>query len=272
MGIPAATSLLNLDEDVRLELDLPISEIKAMHDRISKMGEIRASVNCQRLPVKKVGRTLPLDMEAYEDDNMWLMSKKSKIDVSPDTPHEVDTVKSWLSRLPDGNAALAFDLASFATAETKSESSESTTSSFEVVRESALYSMNAEKVFRENINRIHAEPNSKWLLRSDEESSSTHLPRAPVPESFRADDEDDSDLSDEDDDVNAEWLVSPKSSLKPNPDCSSSSDSFKFINVINQLQNSNNSLWLASPKVDLRNDEDNSAAADHRRFLQKNLY
>ncbi|CAI2354742.1 unnamed protein product [Caenorhabditis sp. 36 PRJEB53466] len=265
LGLPVNKSLLNLDEDVRLELELPISEIKAMHEHILKMGEVRASQNCQRLSVKKVGRTLPLDMETYDDDSMWLLTKKSKTDMSPDTPHEVDTVKNWLSRLPDGNAALNFDLSSFAAVETKSESSESTTSSFELLNEAAMclqYNSNAERVFRQKLDEIYAEPSSKWLLRSDDESSSTHLPRAPVPESFRADDEElDSDDYDDDDKMDVEC----------------SSDSFKFIDVITQLQNSNDTLWLVTPKVAPQSEEgedqsDQSAAAEHRRFLQKNAF
>ncbi|UMM35663.1 hypothetical protein L5515_008185 [Caenorhabditis briggsae] len=262
LGLPARNSTLNVDDDVRLELDLPISEIRAMHERITKLGEIRVSQNCQRLPVMKVGRTLPLDMEAYDDDSMWLLSKKSKTDTSPDTPHEVDTVKNWLSRLPNGNAALNFDLASFVSEETKSESSESAVSSFELLNEVALclkYKANADRAFRERMDTIHSEPSDKWLLKSDEESTSTHLPRAPVPKSFRSDaDDDDDDLDELDgDDEDME------------PECSS--QSYKFLDVINKLQNSDDSKWLNSSvgPNQTEEEEDQSPAANHRRFLQK---
>ncbi|CAK12558.1 RILP-like protein 1 [Caenorhabditis elegans] len=257
LGLPAGNSILNVDDDVRLELDLPISDIRAMHERILKMGEIRISQNCQRLPMKKVGRTLPLDMESYDDDNMWLLTKKSKTDTSPETPHEVDTVKSWLSRLPDGNAALNVDLSSFVSGESKSESSESNASSFELLNEVAMclkYTANADKAFRDRIETIHNEPASKWLLHSDEESSSTHLPRPPVPARFRDDGEDNEDDF-EREDINTEC----------------SSDSFKFIDVISKLQNSENSKWLqAQPTtIEMNEDEDQSPAANHRRFVQK---
>ncbi|EFP10902.1 hypothetical protein CRE_30743 [Caenorhabditis remanei] len=258
LGLPAANAILNVDDDVRLELDLPISDIRAVHEKITKLGEIRVSHDCQRLPVKKVGRTLPLDMEAYEDDSMWLLSKKSKTDTSPETPHEVDTVKNWLSRLPDGNAALNFDLASFASGETKSESSESTASSFELLNEVAMclkYTANADRAFRQRMETIHNEPMDKWLLRSDEECTSTHLPRAPVPESFR-DDDDDLDFDGDDEDMEAEC----------------SSDSCKFENVINKLQNSDDSQWLNRPEGKSEDDEeDQSPAANHRRFIQKQM-
>uniref|UniRef100_A0A8R1E038 Uncharacterized protein n=1 Tax=Caenorhabditis japonica TaxID=281687 RepID=A0A8R1E038_CAEJA len=260
LGLPAGKSILNLDEDVRIELNLPISEIKSMHERILRMGEIRTSSECQRIPVKKVGRTLPLDMESYDDDNMWLLSKKSKFDSTPETPHEVDTVKNWLSRIPNGNAALTFDLASFATGETKSESSESTTSSFELLNDTAMcakYTANADRAFREKLDEIYAQPMNKWLLHSDEESSSTHLPRAPVPESFRADEDTDDEDSVDDDEENQEC----------------SSDSFKFIDVIHQLQNSNDAIWLNRSHHTTGKDQGTNltAAADFQRFLQKNL-
>uniref|UniRef100_A0A1I7T1D3 Mediator complex subunit 17 n=1 Tax=Caenorhabditis tropicalis TaxID=1561998 RepID=A0A1I7T1D3_9PELO len=258
LGLPLGSSILNVDDDVRLELDLPISDIRSMHERIVKLGEIRVSQDCQRLPLKKVGRTLPLDMEFYDDDNMWLLTKKSKSDASPETPHEVDTVKNWLSRLPDGNAALNFDLASFASGETKSESSESNASSFELLNEVAMclkYKANTDKAFRERIDTIHNEPMSKWLLNSDEESTSTHLPRAPVPESFRAN-EDDDDFDGDDEDMEPE---------RP-------SDSFKFVDVISKLQNSDDSKWLNPLSGETSDEqEDQSPAANHRRFLKKHF-
>ncbi|CAL2045234.1 unnamed protein product [Caenorhabditis brenneri] len=256
-GLPSGNSILDVDDDVRLELDLPISDIRAMHDKIMKLGEVRVSENCQRLTVKKVGRTLPLDMESYDDDNMWLLTKKSKTDTSPETPHEVDTVKNWLSRLPNGNAALNFDLASFASGETKSESSESNASSFELLNEVAIclqYKANADRAFRERLENIHNEPMNKWLLNSEEECSSSQLPRAPVPESFRDDDDDDADFDGDDEDMEDEC----------------STNSFKFREVIDNLQNSDDSKWLKIPAVELENgEEDETPAAKHRRFLQK---